>query len=504
MKKLFVAFIILAAQDCFAQTLVIKGRVRCMNENVNSTKGAENVIVVPTFIPVKSTITASQPPGYFEINTALPFDKLQDKQVHLYIVSKCSNCKDIVKRVFISEDQDRQNTDSKKKYVTVKDWRFNANCRDAELPAFRADSLLSVIIKQPAENLQTISSATALVGSPPLLNLLTTLTVAAPPVAVGVFTADTLFRGKISYGRFLFTSALNITSNTGFNFSPSRNLSEAIFWNPSAIGNSIQPHNISLFTNFRNNIRAGGYSRITDNIWLAAGIIYTRQSESREVKFLNTPVPDPISHQQQLDEYAVFLSPVFTINKQLRAAVTGKFIHQSFNIPDVLDNTFDAAGNKKNLFFDSSVKRQKFDADISFTYKINNALQVGVNVMNVAGTELYADAFTKKQKTIAFQKQRSAGVGLCYKWQRFNVGSDVLFIEDGYYDATLGVNYVPFNNALISAGFAFKQLSYSIAFKLKYFRITYADDNGLTAYEKRAAKINFFNGKLYTGAVINF
>ena len=37
-----------------------------------------------------------------------------------------------------------------------------------------------------------------------------------------------------------------------------------------------------------------------------------------------------------------------------------------------------------------------------------------------------------------------------------NFGTDLLFTSDGFYDAALGVNYVPFNNALISAGFAVK------------------------------------------------
>lgn len=498
-----VCFLLL--QNSFTQTLLIKGRVRCINENVNSTKGAENVIIVPTFLPAKSTITASQPPGYFEINTGLPFDQLQDKQVHLYIVSKCAQCKDIAKRVFISADQDRQNTDTKRKYVTVKDWRFNANCKDAELPAFRADSMLSVIIKQPAENLQNIAAATALVGSPPLLNLLTTLTVAATPIPVGIFKADSLLPGKISYGSFLAISALHLTSNTGFNFSPSRNLSEAMFWNPSAIANSIQANNISLFTNFRNYMKVGGYTRLGSNLFLAAGLIYTKQYESRRVFFPNTPTPGPVEHIQTLDEYAVFISPVLKVNNKMNVALTLKTISQHFNIPDILDNTFDANGKKKNLFVDSTVKRQKFDADLSYTFKINSSLQLGISWMNIAGTTLYGDAFTKKQQyyKLKYRQQRSLGAGLCYKRQRWNVGTDVLFTSEGYYDATVGVNYVPFNHALLSAGFSVKQLSYSVAFKMKYFRVAYVNDNGLTTYEKRAGKISLFNGNLYTGFAID-
>src|SRR5215210_8094907 len=102
MKKIFLfGWLLLLFNDAASQSLIIKGRVKCMNTGVNSTKGAENIIVVPTFLPSKSTITNTRPSGYFEFNTGMPLPKLQDKQINLYTVSRCSNCKEIVRRVFI-------------------------------------------------------------------------------------------------------------------------------------------------------------------------------------------------------------------------------------------------------------------------------------------------------------------------------------------------------------------------------------------------------------------
>ena len=124
--------------------------------------------------------------------------------------------------------------------------------------------------------------------------------------------------------------------------------------------------------------------------------------------------------------------------------------------------------------------------------------------MNLAGTKLYADAFVPEQKSISFQNQRSFGLGLCYKWQRFNFGADLLFTEDDFYDAAFGVNYVPFNDALISAGIAVKQLSYSLAFRLKHFRLAYIDDNDWMVNEKRKGKSGILNGRLYGGFSFNF
>ena len=69
-----------------SQSLIIKGKVKCLNQSQNSTKGAENVLIVPAFMPSKATITVSQPSGYFEFNTGVPISKLQDKQVTIYAI----------------------------------------------------------------------------------------------------------------------------------------------------------------------------------------------------------------------------------------------------------------------------------------------------------------------------------------------------------------------------------------------------------------------------------
>ena len=131
MKKfIYSALLLLLYEASYSQNLVIKGRVRCMNQSAHSTKGAENIIVVPTFMPSRSAITASSPSGYFEFNTGTALPALQDKQVNIYIVSRCSSCKDIVKRVFISEDQDRQNRDDSKSYVTIKKCMLEKKCNE--------------------------------------------------------------------------------------------------------------------------------------------------------------------------------------------------------------------------------------------------------------------------------------------------------------------------------------------------------------------------------------
>ena len=124
--------------------------------------------------------------------------------------------------------------------------------------------------------------------------------------------------------------------------------------------------------------------------------------------------------------------------------------------------------------------------------------------MNVAGTKLYADMFVPDSSNQSYINQRAYGVGLCYKLGRFNIGADALFTDKKFYDASVGLNYVPFNNGLIAAGYAFNQQSFSVSFKLKHFKIAYIDDNNLVVNDVRVAKNKVFNGKIYSGFVFDF
>ncbi len=511
MKKMFVqtAATLLLSATAVAQPLVIKGRVRCMNQSANSSKGAENIIVVPTFTPSKSSMTASEPPGYFELRTGMTLQQLQDKQVNVHLISRCMDCKESVKRVFISEDQDRQNRDNKISYVTVRDWKTGKNCNQFELPQRSADSALQVVMRQPDLSMKEITDATALVGSPALLNFITTLTTVLTPVQnFGASFATKLQPGKINYGNFLFASAMTHTANPGFNFSPVRDMSEAMFWNSAAMVNSRTPNNVSLLTNLKNVGKLGAFFKVTDKITMGGGVIFDRQDEFRNAEFKRDPLDDnefPFdvdSLTMKLDEYAIFLSPAYKVNNKLSVGLTIKSIGQDFNNPDSLFIDFNGTENT-NTFTDTLVKEQNFDVDVSLVYRLSKSFQIGLSAMNLAGTELYADAFVSRQ-TPLIQNQRSFGLGLCYKWQRLNVGADLLFTEDDFYDATIGVNYVPFNNALITAGVAVRQLSYSVAFRIKHFRIAYIDDNYFLVNEKRKGKASVLNGRLYGGFSFNF
>jgi hypothetical protein len=488
--------------------LVFKGTVKCMiTDDEHATRGAKNVIVVPGFMPQKSGMTAEQ--GYFEVNTGLPLEKLQDKYVELYFVSSCKPCEKKAS-VFISADQVRtivRPNGTILSYITVPTIRMNAGCKQTELDPLQSDELLTKIEGRPGEDLGRVSSLNVVTAPPALLNFITS-GIALPGVAgAGFFPVDNApaLPGPIQgYGKFLWASPMVLSANAGFNFSPGRDLSEAAFWNPSALAG--KPSAVSVFTNFKNNVKLSVFKRLSDRFTLGAGAIYTRQQEYRPTVYPGLPGNDTVSSLRTLQEYAAFLSAAYKINARLSMGLTVKSIWQRFNMPVslLISETPDFT-----QYNDTTVKRQRFDADLSVSYAITSALKAGLNFMNLTGTHLYADPFappkqTPAQQDIPYRQLRSLGAGLCYGWKQFNIGTDALFTSAGLYDLTFGANWIPFNNALASAGFACKQKSYMLGFKWKQFRISYIDDNGLMASDKNPGRSKFLNGRIFSGAMFNF
>ena len=70
---------------------------------------------------------------------------LKDKDVTLYIITKCTSCKKI-QRVFISEDLDKRNTDPTKMYVTIKGLERYWRIAKTELPDIMSEQLLILLI----------------------------------------------------------------------------------------------------------------------------------------------------------------------------------------------------------------------------------------------------------------------------------------------------------------------------------------------------------------------
>jgi hypothetical protein len=314
-----------------AQQVIIKGTLRCTNNGVTSTRGATNIVIIPSFNPSAAVATTTTPQGYFEINTGWNAKDLRDKNVSLYILTKCSSCKK-VERVFISEDLDKRNNDPTKMYVTIKNWKILENCKETELPDILSAKLLDSAHHMPALTVDGDAPGSPALAPVSFINLFEKLVTVAVGQNVGPFRVISLQPGKIKYGEFLHTSPLTNTDNTGFNFSPVRNISEAIFWNAAAIANGPKGNNVSLLGNFKNNIKLSGYQQITKQFYIGVGGIYTQQNEFRKVAindidYPNNSIPDiDAIHPEKLKEFAAFIAPVYAVNNKMSLALTLKSV----------------------------------------------------------------------------------------------------------------------------------------------------------------------------------
>ncbi|RYG01487.1 MAG: hypothetical protein EOO02_12665 [Chitinophagaceae bacterium] len=485
--------LIAATQSTQAQNVLIKGTIRCLNKTSQSTLGAQNVVVRPDFDPSKSVMTSTQPAGYFELKTDMPFSKLVDKQVSVYLVSKCNDCKPIVQRVFVS-----------KPLITIANWKLDTSCSYVEMSAANADKMLAESKGVKGTDLAKASVGSAALAAPSLLNTITNSFFSIISITNGGdFPAERLGPKLITYGQSEFGSYMQNTATTGFNFSQGRDGSEAVFSNVATLAARSSENNVSLFTNFRNNLKAGGYFKVANKLSLGAGVRWYGQDEFRFVHYEredgNNIEHDSVSFK--LNEYIVNLAGSYKINEKLAVGLSIKRSIQNFSRP--IQATVNPVPNPV-VFTNQNDSKKNIDADLSVSYAATESLNLGATVFNVLGTEMYADIFTPAQTSREYFNQRALGLGATYKLNRFNFGVDALMNKEGLYDISVGANYVPFNNALISAGFAFLNTSYSIAFRMKYFRIAYVNDNDFLVNQNKEGKSGLFNGRLHSGFVFDF
>ncbi len=201
--KPYIAFIILLlfSLKTVAQEVIIKGTLRCLNNAVEtSTRGAVNIIIIPSFNPKAAVATSTTPEGFFQVNTGWNAKDLRDKNVTLYIITKCSSCKKI-QRVFISEDLDKRNTDPTKMYVTIKGWKVLENCQNSELPDIVSAQLLDSVRRLPPEDISGKAPGSQALAPVSFINLFEKLAAIAATDTIGLFKVDTIRtrKDKIRY-----------------------------------------------------------------------------------------------------------------------------------------------------------------------------------------------------------------------------------------------------------------------------------------------------------------
>jgi hypothetical protein len=229
------------------QVVFVQGRVKCTTTSAQSTKGAVPVLVLPDCNPTQAVRTNNEPSGYYLFSTGLTLNDVVDKSLRVSLLSRCSGCSGTTKTIFISESKLYKKDANGLVYNL--NWFLPRRCDSVELKPKQIDSLEQLLIKIKPQRISTIRSSSVIGGTPALLSFLQSAVLAGPTVGLGNirYGAQQLGEGNMVYGQLLPAYLMYYGSNRGFNFSPSRDLSEALLTNAAALGFSSKKINSIFF-----------------------------------------------------------------------------------------------------------------------------------------------------------------------------------------------------------------------------------------------------------------
>jgi hypothetical protein len=505
MKWLILFICLFCFLEVHTQPLQLKGRIRCSNDTNNfSTRGAENILVVPTAIPSKSVPTSSDPPGFFLINTNVQKEILYDKAIKLYIITNCKTCKKESYTKFISIDQITYENGIPQ--VNLKTKYIKMLCDSTEFSPQAIDTFNFDIISSGDQDIKK----TGWVASPALLNVLGFIPLPAmeipqpDTIIVDTIPMEQIPPSNISFGKLLLNSTFMNSSTAGFNFSPSRNYSEAPFWNPASINLCEKKANISVSTNWRNQLKIASFLKFNNNFGTSIGFLNSYQSERST--FESDPDKEMYMDYSEsffkLNEYAIFIGASYKILKSASIGLTCKYISQKLRIPQELERSRyfedEILQSTKYGVIHNLYKDACFDFDLSIAYSFNNTLNIGLNLMNLTNSSLIGGSFLANED-IPKINLFSIGAGISYKYQRFNFGTDILYHDQKIYNVSFGLNYVPFNMSLIEISYSPIFRVHSLSFKYRNFKISYINNQGNLVSRKV-----WFGPYLYSGFVKEF
>jgi len=504
----YIVVILLASWyfGCYSQTLQLKGRIRCSNDVNNlSTRGAENIIVVPSAIPKQAVATSSEPSGYYIIDTKIKKEALYDKSIKIYVVTRCKTCRAESISKFVSPDQITYENGIPQLILKTK--YINNLCKNVEFTSIVLDTLMLDVYAQENRDIEK----DGWVASPALLNLLMFVSALSPPepdsTVNDVIPIDKLSAAEIRYGNFLLNSSFANSASAGFNFAPGRDFSEAAFWNPASIAQSDKRIYFSSTTNWRNQLKLSAFWKANDKIAFGLGFLDAYQREPRTVYSSEIAPGDEPGKMFRLNENALFLSASYHFVKSLSIGITGKYMKQNFDNPQFIQRTRDyingALSNTTYAVIEEKYKYSAVDADISLSWAVNKSFNWGINLMNVMNTNLMGGNFLSGEDHIHI-RQFAVGSGLLYRYHRLNLGTDVLFYNDKIYNISFGANFIPFDKSLIAASYSTKDNVWSLSFRYNRFRIGYVNNQGLFKLKSKNTPVTIEKPYLYSSFVFDF
>jgi hypothetical protein len=267
-----------------------------------------------------------------------------------------------------------------------------------------------------------------------------------PPTIIEMLDIGSVSKKDNADGRIFALALDGVAGTPGFQFSPTRNISDAVFFNSSAI--TFSPYRqVNILSDFNEYSQVSSSFNLGDAYGIGIGALFLDREENRTAL---TESNESASSSFKSEEWGAFLSLSRKISNDVSIGLTAKYLSQSIETPDKIEKrTIDPGNGELNISYSllkDKIEEEQYDFDISGTYKINNRFQFGLSVMNIAGAELLTN-------DDEYFRLRSVGLGMSYKNRRVHLGTDIIAYQEGETDFSVGINIVPFSNAEINFGY---------------------------------------------------
>jgi len=296
----------------------------------------------------------------------------------------------------------------------------------------------------------------------------------------------TFSNSQIKIGDFLSYPFSVMSENLGFGFSPAKNFEQTLFMNSAALVGAPSGQ-MFLTTNFSDQLQSSLLFPLSEQFAIALGYLMLRNQEERTISDSSIgPFFD--TSRYETVEQAFFVGAAIKVSHQISVGITGKYISQSTEIPWISRETFpstasDSVSIVETVAFQKKMNSSNLDFDLSAYYSLTHNFNLGISLMNIAGTRLldegnYGFSDDGGQMQTDFRTViRTLGMGLSYNNSKISLGNEVQIDKDGNLSMAMGLNYVPFSDSSIRIGFSSEYDTRSFAANFKHLGYTFNTNN---------------------------
>lgn len=455
--------LLLACSQAMAREIRLQGTVTCKEVGDVGARPARAILVVPQAFVNQAQL--SSPEGLYRID--LPASRILDRTTRLHFRNEDQAIG--TQSTQIWESQVRLFNDNHVFFVDTAEVEFP--CAEAEADPGAMQQQLSFFREEP-EPARALLDAGAAGGGAAVLASLPSFGGAAaggPALPGGVFIVTGLSPSDSKAGQLpaLAMSAWGV--HPGFNLAPTRNITDASFWNGAALALSLR-RAVEVMSDFDEFSRFSIAVPIGERYGVGVGVIRLSQEDRRTATL---DIGATHTRSFELKETGVFVSAGVRLNRDadhpLAVGVTLKHLSQDLELAQLGDQVTNL-GPDDPSWAPTRQDISKNDMDISLSYQATRRIKLGASVMSLRDRELIDETNTPRS-------QRAVGAGVSVALGRIHYGVDVIHRDTEGTDLAVGVDMVPFEHGRVALGYDSTFHNASLGLQYYWFTYNYSDDD---------------------------